>query len=105
MHRLAYARTRRGRPFAGRPWQDLAHDVDLAVCAAAWHLRDLATQLPEPRVSTFTDDQLLAMGYVSGARNMHRFARGRRPGPQAQAYVDRLREHWSRACVAVDEHR
>jgi hypothetical protein len=102
MHRAAYEQTRRGRPFAERPWKDLAHDADLAVRAAAWHLRDLATHLPDSREATYTSDELLAMGYVAGARNMLKFARGASPGPQARAYVDRLREYWPQARGVVD---
>jgi hypothetical protein len=101
MHRGAYERTRHGRPFAGRSWKELPHDAGLAVEAAAWHLHDLATRLPGDRASTFTDDELLAMGYNAGARNMVRFAQGTGPGPQARAYVDRLREHWARAEAAL----
>ncbi|MFL6122199.1 transglycosylase SLT domain-containing protein [Actinophytocola sp.] len=100
MHRGAYERTRRGRSFARRSWKELAHDESLAVEAAAWHLHDLAARLPG-RASGFTDDELLAMGYNAGARNMLRFARGTRPGAQAQAYLDRLREHWAQARDAV----
>jgi hypothetical protein len=101
MHRLTYERTRRGRSFAERSWKELPHDVDLAVQAAAWHLHDLAARLPADRASTFTKDELLAMGYNAGTRNMLRFARGTIPGPQAQAYLDRLREHWAQAQDAL----
>ena len=104
MHRAAYERTRRGRPFAERRWQDLAHDADLAVRAAAWHLRDLGEHLPEHRTAQYSHDELLAMGYVAGARNMLKFARGASPGPQARAYVERLREYWPQAHKAVEPH-
>jgi hypothetical protein len=101
MHRGTYERTRRGRPFAERSWKELPHDTDLAIQAAAWHLHDLATRLPTDRTNTFTQDELLAMGYNAGTRNMLRFARGTTPGPQAQAYLDRLREHWTPARDAL----
>jgi len=97
MHRGTYERVRRGRPFAGRPWKALPGDGGLAVQAAAWHLRDLAARLPDRLAGAFTEDELLAMGYNSGARNMLRFARGTRPGPQARAYLERLRTHWAEA--------
>jgi soluble lytic murein transglycosylase-like protein len=104
MHRRTYEHTRPGRPFAERAWKELAHDADLAIQAAAWHLRDLAEQLPQSRADApadFTAHELLAMGYNAGARNMARFAGGRQPGPQARAYVDRLRDHWPQAEQAL----
>ena len=104
MHRAAYERTRRGRPFAERRWHDLAHDADLAVRAAAWHLRDLAEHLPAHGTAPYSHDGLLALGYVAGARNMLKFARGASPGPQAGAYVERLREYWPQARELVEPH-
>jgi hypothetical protein len=101
MHRITYERTRRGRSFAHRSWKELPHDTDLAVQAAAWHLHDLATRLPAHRANTFTEDELLAMGYNAGTRNMLRFARGIQPGRQARGYLDRLREHWAPAREAL----
>ncbi|TDV55946.1 transglycosylase SLT domain-containing protein [Actinophytocola oryzae] len=97
MHRVTYERTRRGRCFAERSWKELPHDPDLAIQAAAWHLHDLRTRLPAATTNSFTTDELLAMGYNAGVRNMLRFARGRQPGPLARAYVERLREHWTPA--------
>lgn len=101
MHRIAYERTRRDRPFADRPWRDLPEDPGLAIQAAAWHLHDLAARLPRSTATPFTTDELLATGYNAGARNMLRFARGAKPAAQAQAYVDRLREHRARAEAAL----
>ncbi|WP_198942745.1 lysozyme family protein [Actinophytocola xanthii] len=101
MHRLAYERTRPGRPFAGRAWTELPGDPDLAVQAAAWHLHDLRARLPLVIVGTFTADELVGMGYNAGVRNMLRFAHGTPPGPRAAAYLDRLREHWQRAEAAL----
>ncbi|MFL6143194.1 MAG: transglycosylase SLT domain-containing protein [Labedaea sp.] len=104
MHRRTYERTRAERPFAGRAWKQLAHDPDLAVQAAAWHLHDLQARLPHPTTrSPLTRDELLAMGYNAGARNMLRFATGRQPGPRARAYLDRLREHWEPARKALEQ--
>ncbi|GAB1510971.1 hypothetical protein JCM33774_30130 [Actinophytocola sp. KF-1] len=100
MHRRTYERTRPGRPFADRPWKDLPGDPELAIQAAAWHLHDLRAQLPAGP-ARFPSDELLAMGYNAGARNMTRFAHGRRPGPQSRAYLDRIREYWDRAEKAV----
>lgn len=104
MHRVAYERTRRGRPFAERAWKELPRDPGLAIQAAAWHLHDLTTRLPRHPASAYTTDELLAMGYNAGARNMLRFANGTSPGPQAQAYLDRLREHWAQAEEAIGRH-
>ena len=101
MHRRTYERTRFGRSFAGRAWRDLPGDPELAVQAAAWHLHDLRARLPATTGGAFTTDELLAMGYNAGARNMLRFANGRQPGPSARAYVDRLREHWDQADKAL----
>jgi hypothetical protein len=101
MHRRTYERTRFGRRFAERAWRELPGDPELAIAAAAWHLHDLSTQLPDTTGGAFTTDELLAMGYNAGARNMLRFANGRQPGPRARAYVDRLREHWDQADKAV----
>jgi hypothetical protein len=102
MHRRAYERTRPGRPFADRSWRDLPGDADLAVQAAAWHLRDLRARLPATTANALTTDELLATGYNAGARHMLRYAGGRRPGPQVMGYVDRLRAHWERARKALD---
>jgi hypothetical protein len=112
MHRGAYEHARRGRPFAGRAWKELPRDPGLAIQAAAWHLHDLAARLPHrpagspapSPASPLTTDELLALGYNAGARNMLRFASGTRPGPQAQAYLDRLREHWSQAEETLRQH-
>jgi hypothetical protein len=101
MHRRTYEHTRFGRPFAARAWKELPRDPELAVQAAAWHLHDLAARLPGTAGGSFTADELLAMGYNAGGRNMVRFAEGQQPGPQARAYVDRLRENWQRAEKAL----
>lgn len=101
MHRRTFERTRPGRPFAARAWRELPGDPELAVQAAAWHLHDLRTQLPGTTSCAFTTEELLALGYNAGARNMLRFAGGRQPGPRARGYVDRLREHWDRASAAL----
>lgn len=97
MHRGTYERTRRDRPFAERAWKELPGDAELAIQAAAWHLHDLHARLPDTTTDAFTTDELLAMGYNAGARNMLRFAGGRQPGPQALAYVERLRQHREQA--------
>lgn len=104
MHRRTYEHTRAGRPFAERAWRDLPDDPELAVQAAAWHLHDLRARLPRTPRGAFTADELLAMGYNAGERNMLRFADGRQPGPRARAYVDRLREHWHQAGEALRQH-
>lgn len=102
MHRRTYEHTRTGRPFSSRAWRELPDDPDLAVQAAAWHLHDLRTRLPRT-AGPYPEDELLAMGYNTGPRNMTRFARGRRPGPQARAYLDRVRDYWEPAARALDE--
>jgi soluble lytic murein transglycosylase-like protein len=101
MHRAAFDDTKRGRPFAHRKWEDLPGDPDLAIQAAAWYLHDLAAQLPGRRAGAYSTDQLLALGYNTGAGNMRAFARGATPGSQARSYLDDLRGNWPRAAEAL----
>lgn len=101
MHRAAFEDTRPGRPFASRQWEELPDDRDLAIQAAAWHLHDLAAQLPARASAPLTRDELLALGYNAGAGNMLAFARGVKIGPQAQSYLDRLRDNWEKSGTAV----
>ncbi|MDJ1134329.1 lytic transglycosylase domain-containing protein [Streptomyces iconiensis] len=102
MHRAAYEETRRNRDFASRSWDELPDDRDLAIKAAAWHLHDLAAQLDAAgQDGPYTKDQLLALGYNAGSGNMLAFARGAKPGRQAQSYLDRLRDNWNKAGKAV----
>lgn len=100
MHRAAFDEAKRGR-FAGRKWEELPDHPELAVEAAAWHLHDLAARLPSRPRGTFDKDELLALGYNTGSGNMRAFARGVKPGAQAQSYVDRLHENWEKAADAV----
>ena len=101
MHRATFDETKRGRDFAARDWQELPDDPGLAIEAAAWYLHDLAKLLPARPSGPYSRDELLAMGYNAGAGNMKAFARGARPGDQAQAYLDRLRGNWPAAQQAV----
>ncbi|MFI6588417.1 transglycosylase SLT domain-containing protein [Embleya sp. NPDC050493] len=95
MHKAAFDEAKQGRDFADRDWQDLPDDPDLAIEAAAWHLHDLAAQLPANRAGALTGNELLALGYNTGAGNMLAFARGVKPGSQASAYLDRLHDNWA----------
>ncbi|MEV7598340.1 lytic transglycosylase domain-containing protein [Kitasatospora sp. NPDC089797] len=101
MHRAAFDDTKPGRPFASRRWEELPDDRNLAVQAAAWHLHDLADQLPARIGAPLTKDELLALGYNAGAGNMLAFARGVKIGPQAQSYLDRLRDNWAKSGEVV----
>ncbi|MEV6698765.1 transglycosylase SLT domain-containing protein [Streptomyces sp. NPDC051453] len=101
MHRAAFDETKRGRAFAGRRWEELPDDRDLAVRAAAWYLHDLARQLPAHPSGPYDKDELLALGYNTGAGNMQAFARGATPGSQAADYLSRLRSNWGKAGRAV----
>ncbi|WP_438485543.1 lytic transglycosylase domain-containing protein [Streptomyces sp. S186] len=101
MHRAAFDEVKRGRDFAGRSWQELPDDRNLAVEAAAWYLHDLDRRLPAQRPARLTRDDLLALGYNAGAGNMLAFARGTAPGAQAGSYLDRLHDNWDRAGRAV----
>ncbi|MGW4390779.1 transglycosylase SLT domain-containing protein [Streptomyces sp. NPDC004685] len=101
MHRAAFDETKRGRAFAGRRWEELPDDRDLAVRAAAWYLHDLARQLPAHPSGPYDKDELLGLGYNTGAGNMRAFARGATPGSQAADYLSRLRSNWEKAGRAV----
>jgi hypothetical protein len=100
MHKATFDETKRGRPFANRDWQELPDHPDLAIEAAAWYLHDLAGQLPAAR-SGHTTDELLALGYNTGPGNMRAFARGTKPGPAAQSYLDETHQNWDKAAEAV----
>ncbi|MEU2303397.1 lytic transglycosylase domain-containing protein [Streptomyces misionensis] len=104
MHRATFDEVKRGRPFAGRRWEELPDDRDLAIEAEAWYLRDLADRLPAHWAGPYTKDELLALGYNTGAGNMLAFARGATPGSQARSYLDRLRGNWAEAGRAVGAH-
>ncbi|MEU6754872.1 lytic transglycosylase domain-containing protein [Streptomyces sp. NPDC046685] len=101
MHRAAFDETRQGRDFAARKWEELPDDRPLAVEAAAWYLHDLEARLPARWSAPYTRDELLALGYNTGGGNMLAFARGARPGSQAQSYLDRLHDNWAKAGDAV----
>jgi len=101
MHKPAFDDTKRGRAFAQRKWEELPDDPALAIQAAAWHLHDLAKRLPDQRTSKLSEDELLALGYNAGGGNMRAFAKGRTPGSQAQSYLDRLHENWTKSAEAV----
>ncbi|QKW23852.1 lytic transglycosylase domain-containing protein [Kitasatospora sp. NA04385] len=101
MHRAAYDETRQGRPFADRPWEDLPDDPALAVRAAAWYLHDLGAQLPAHPAASLSRDELMALGYNTGAGNMLLFARGTKPGPEARSYLDKLHDNWSKSADAL----
>ncbi|MFE3902239.1 transglycosylase SLT domain-containing protein [Streptomyces sp. NPDC059153] len=101
MHRAAFDETKRRHDFANRRWEELPDDRDLAIEAAAWHLHDLAAQLPAHRPGAYTKNELLALGYNTGSGNMLAFARGAHPGTQAQSYLDRLHANWAKAGKAI----
>ncbi|MBT2412443.1 lytic transglycosylase domain-containing protein [Streptomyces sp. ISL-12] len=101
MHRAAFEEVREGRDFAGRRWEDLADDRDLAIEAEAWYLHDLAARLPADRSAACTEDELLALGYNAGPAAMLAFARGAAPGDQARSYLEKLHGNWDRAGKAV----
>ncbi|MEU8700043.1 transglycosylase SLT domain-containing protein [Streptomyces sp. NPDC048680] len=101
MHRAAFDETKRAHGFADRRWDELPDDRGLAVEAAAWHLHDLAAQLPARWAGPYTRDELSALGYNAGAGNMSAFARGVAPGSQARSYLDRLHANWPKAAAAL----
>jgi hypothetical protein len=101
MHKAAFDEAKQARDFAGRDWQELPDDPDLAIGAAAWHLHDLAAQLPAKWSGPYTRDELLALGYNAGASNMKAFAQGAKPGELTQSYLDRLRGNRAAAEDAI----
>ncbi|NEA98070.1 lytic transglycosylase domain-containing protein [Streptomyces sp. SID13726] len=101
MHRATFDAVKKGRDFADRAWTELPDDRDLAIEAEAWYLHDLAAQLPATRSGAYTEDELLALGYNTGAGNMLAFASGTPPGSQAKSYLDRFRANWAKAGKAV----
>lgn len=101
MHKPAFDETKRGRDFAKRKWEELPDNPALAIEAAAWHLHDLAKRLPASRAGRYTKDELLALGYNAGGGNMRIFARGRKAGPQAQSYLDRIHKYWAKSAEAL----
>lgn len=101
MHRAAFDETRQGRDFAGRSWDELPDDPDLAIEAAAWYLHDLAARLPAHPRTTLDQDELLAVGYNTGADGMLAIAQGTTPGAAARAYLDELHGNWAKAGAAL----
>ncbi|MFI2642100.1 transglycosylase SLT domain-containing protein [Streptomyces sp. NPDC018610] len=102
MHRATFERVRRTHGLSCR-WQDLRDDPATAIHAAALHLKDLDRSLPRRHVPRYTRDELLALGYNTGERNMRAFARGVPPGPMARSYLRRFRTHRGRAAEALAE--
>ncbi|MCS0603382.1 lytic transglycosylase domain-containing protein [Streptomyces sp. LP11] len=100
MHRAAFERVRRTHGLPGR-WQDLRDDPGFAIRAAALHLKDLDGALPRRHARRYTRDELLALGYNTGERNMRAFARGVPPGPAARSYLRRYRAYRDRAADAL----
>ncbi|MFG2881148.1 lytic transglycosylase domain-containing protein [Streptomyces sp. NPDC048297] len=101
MRRAAFDEVRRGRDFAGRRWDELPDDRDLAIESAAWYLHDLAGRLPARWPAAYSRSALLALGYNAGPDDMLAFARGARPDSRARSYLDRLRTNWAKAGKAV----
>ncbi|MFG3206665.1 lytic transglycosylase domain-containing protein [Streptomyces sp. NPDC048192] len=100
MHRATFDRVKRAHGLAGR-WQGLRDDPAFAIRVAALHLKDLDQSLPQRHVRRYTRDELLALGYNTGERNMRAFARGVPPGPMARSYLRRFRAHRIRAAKAL----
>lgn len=100
MHRATFERVRRAHGLSRR-WQDLRDDPAFAVRVAALHLKDLDRSLPERHVRRYTRDELLALGYNAGERNMRAFARGVPPGPMARSYLRRFRAYRARAAEVL----
>ncbi|MER8007799.1 MULTISPECIES: lytic transglycosylase domain-containing protein [unclassified Streptomyces] len=104
MHRATFERVRRAHGLPER-WQDLRDDPAFAVRAAALHLADLDRGLAERHVRRYTREELLALGYNAGERNMRAFARGVPPGPMARSYLRRFRSYRPRAAAVLADGR
>ncbi|QKW25245.1 lytic transglycosylase domain-containing protein [Streptomyces seoulensis] len=102
MHRATFERVRRAHGLTRR-WQDLRDDPAFAIHTAALHLRDLDRSLPRRHVRRYSRDELLALGYNTGGRNMRAFARGVPPGPMARSYLRRYRAYRGRAAEALTD--
>ncbi len=100
MHRATFERVRRTHGLSGR-WQDLRDDPAFAIRTAALHLKDLDRSLPGQHVRRYARDELLALGYNTGERNMRAFARGVPPGPMARSYLRRFRANLEPAARAL----
>ncbi|MFI9810009.1 lytic transglycosylase domain-containing protein [Streptomyces sp. NPDC052301] len=100
MHRATFERVRRTHGLSGR-WQDLRDNPAFAIRAAALHLADLDGSLPQRHVRRYTREELLALGYNTGERNMRAFARGVPPGPMARSYLRRFRACRNRAAEVL----
>ncbi|MET7456791.1 lytic transglycosylase domain-containing protein [Streptomyces sp. NPDC005574] len=100
MHRATFERVRRSHSLPGR-WQDLRDDPAFAIRVAALHLADLDRILPRRHARRLTREELLALGYNAGERNMRAFARGVPPGPMARSYLRRFRAHRGRAAEVL----
>ncbi|MFF2963579.1 lytic transglycosylase domain-containing protein [Streptomyces sp. NPDC057963] len=101
MHRATFDEVKQGRDFGDRRWDELPDDRDLAIEAEAWYLHDLAALLPAQLSASYSKNELLALGYNTGAGNMLAFAHGATPGSQAQSYLDRLHANWSKAGAVI----
>ncbi|WP_438306660.1 lytic transglycosylase domain-containing protein (plasmid) [Streptomyces sp. HUAS TT11] len=101
MHRATFDEVKKGRGLANRRWDELPDDRDLSIEAEAWYLHDLAAQLPITWAAAYNKNELLALGYNTGAGNMLAFTRGATPGSQAQSYLDKLHANWAKAGRAV----
>lgn len=102
MHRATFEEVRRTHGLSER-WQDLRDAPAFAIHAAALHLNDLDRSLPKRHVRRYTRDELLALGYNAGERNMRAFARGVPPGPMARSYLRRFRAYRGRAAEILAE--
>ncbi|MFD7919455.1 lytic transglycosylase domain-containing protein [Streptomyces sp. NPDC059740] len=100
MHRATFEQVRRTHGLSGQ-WQDLRDRPPFAVHTAALYLSDLDRRLPERHVRRYTREELLALGYNAGERNMRAFARGVPPGPMARSYLRRFRAHRTRAAEVL----
>lgn len=83
MHRATFDEVKKGRDFAGRSWDELPDDRDLAIEAEAWYLHDLSAQLPPTwrSPSAATNSSRSATTPVPGTCSPSRPVRHRAPRP------------------------
>ncbi|MFI0797085.1 DNRLRE domain-containing protein [Micromonospora rubida] len=87
MQEGTFARTKSNHPevFAGREWNEMVDDNELAITAMAYHVKDLQDELAAAgNRSSLRTDELIAIGYNQGADNMVKFATsGRAPNVES----------------------
>ncbi|WP_158619010.1 DNRLRE domain-containing protein [Micromonospora sp. M71_S20] len=93
MQEGTFDKTKANHPeiFAGREWSEMVDDNELAITAMAYHVKDLQAELAAVgNRSSLRTDELIAVGYNQGAKNMLEFATsGRAPNPESASDAEK----------------